>query len=305
MNNYTNIYIVTPSYNSAQTIDRTISSVILQSGNFILNYHVQDGGSDDGTLEILEQWKKRIKMGLLPTLCKKIHFSYAGVKDKNMYDGICQGFDSFDMKPDDWMTWINSDDILMPGACAFISELDYQDLHQINWVTNGFISVDNDNLPTINCEREPLNQETVKNGLNDGVNLNFIQQEGTFFRNKLWQSINSKDLIKYKYAGDYNLWKIFAQHAKIYTANFSLGRFSRRNGQISDKFRDAYNNEIDEIINRKIRNQALLDLKDFLQLTLHTAWSSKKIWIKEINFEQLFKEKICKLQNTWEIKPLN
>jgi len=48
------VYVVTPCMNAAETIDRTIMSVVSQAGDVKIRFHVQDGGSTDGTQALLE-----------------------------------------------------------------------------------------------------------------------------------------------------------------------------------------------------------------------------------------------------------
>ena len=54
----TRFAIVTPVFNGARFLDETILSVLAQAGPFGLRYHVQDGGSTDGTVEKLAAWKE-------------------------------------------------------------------------------------------------------------------------------------------------------------------------------------------------------------------------------------------------------
>ena len=108
-----NIFIVTPSYNSFKTINYTIQSVISQAGHFSLHYHVQDGGSNDGTVDILKCWNKLINHRLIPNSCHSIVFSWKSFPDAGIYDAIVKGFQHFDTKPNDWLTWINADDVLL------------------------------------------------------------------------------------------------------------------------------------------------------------------------------------------------
>ena len=48
------IYMVTPSLNAAETIDDTIWSILSQRGAGNIRYHIQDGGSTDGTIVKLQ-----------------------------------------------------------------------------------------------------------------------------------------------------------------------------------------------------------------------------------------------------------
>jgi glycosyltransferase involved in cell wall biosynthesis len=41
--------IVMPVFNGTRFLDETILSVLAQAGDFRLRYHIQDGGSTDGT----------------------------------------------------------------------------------------------------------------------------------------------------------------------------------------------------------------------------------------------------------------
>ncbi|MGI6656840.1 MAG: glycosyltransferase [Desulfobulbus sp.] len=57
------IYIITPCLNSSETIEHTIYSVFNQRCNFSVHYHVQDGGSSDGTQKKLENFSDEVKKG--------------------------------------------------------------------------------------------------------------------------------------------------------------------------------------------------------------------------------------------------
>jgi glycosyltransferase involved in cell wall biosynthesis len=71
------ISIITICYNNAKTIRRTIESVINQSYPAI-EYILVDGGSKDGTLDIIGEYKDRIS-------------GFISEKDKNLYDAINKG----------------------------------------------------------------------------------------------------------------------------------------------------------------------------------------------------------------------
>jgi len=55
------ISIITPSFNQAEFIERTILSVISQKGDFEIEYIIMDGGSSDDTVQIFKEYESRIK----------------------------------------------------------------------------------------------------------------------------------------------------------------------------------------------------------------------------------------------------
>ena len=87
------VSIITPSYNNAKFIKQTIESVLSQNYQ-PLEYIIIDGGSKDGTLEILYQYKNRIK--------------WISESDNGMTEAINKGFR---MATGDIVGWINSDDL--------------------------------------------------------------------------------------------------------------------------------------------------------------------------------------------------
>lgn len=199
-------YIVTPSYNSVATIEETIKSVVNQKGNFNIIYHVQDGGSKDGTVQLLNFWKDRLER----EYCH-VTFSYDSCNDNGMYDAIAKGFTTILPDKDVWMTWINADDIIFNGVFDFLQDVALTYPGEVNWIT-GYqaVNIDNELRPMHNL---PLSTSMIANGVCDGKNWWFVQQEGTFWRKKIWDKICKKtQFTNYKYAGDWSLWYSMAQH---------------------------------------------------------------------------------------------
>ena len=95
------ITVVTPSYNQAAFIEETLRSVLLQ-GYPNLEYIVMDGGSTDGSAEIIRKYE--------PWL------SYARIgPDKGQSDAIAQGFAR---ATGEILAWLNSDDTYLVGTLA-------------------------------------------------------------------------------------------------------------------------------------------------------------------------------------------
>ena len=238
------LYLVTTCRNAADTIENSLRSILEQEGDFFLRYHVQDGNSTDDTVALLERWRRGLSNGTIPVFCRGGVFSYASARDSGMYDGIEKAFDSLDIPPDAFMTWLNADDRLFPGALATIATLQ-TDNPKVDWVTG-----------EIYCTRETggLCQTSIcghprwmiQHGLCESRFWQFIQQEGTFWRKRLWDAAGGLDTTM-RLAGDFDLWRRFAAHADLWHFMGPLASFRRRSGQLSE---DAgkYCGEIDQVV---------------------------------------------------------
>jgi len=93
------ISIITPSFNQGQFLERTILSVLNQDYPH-LEYIVMDGGSTDGSVEIIKKYEKY--------LCY-----WQSKPDRGQSDAIDNGFK---MAGGDIFAYLNSDDVYWPGA---------------------------------------------------------------------------------------------------------------------------------------------------------------------------------------------
>lgn len=251
------IYITTPCFNAKKTIDRTILSIVTQSGNFMVRYHIQDGGSTDGTVERLKWWQRRLNSREFPLSCQALDFSFESVSDNGMYDALAKGIEKLGPSANSFMTWINADDILMPGALAFIDNVASQFTpQQVSWV-GGASSVLRGDTPIVNTHI-PIPKAALQAGLCDGVHWNFLQQEGTFFRTWMWTAIDpDKNVVPLKLAGDWNLWRLFASKASLIQLKFPLASFCITENQLSARLRDEYWEEINSIVPEAKRKRSL------------------------------------------------
>jgi len=100
------ICLATPSYQQGQFLERTMLSVLNQNYPN-LAYGVQDGGSSDGSAEIITRH-----------IAKLEHAESA--PDKGQSDAIRRGFAKLFPTTQDIMGWVNSDDLLMPGTLHYV-----------------------------------------------------------------------------------------------------------------------------------------------------------------------------------------
>jgi glycosyltransferase involved in cell wall biosynthesis len=98
------VSIITPSYQQANFIGRTLKSVACQNGAEI-EHVVFDGGSTDGTVEILTNFKPEVR--------------WVSRKDKGQANAVNQGICNTD---GEIIGWLNSDDIYYDGAISCIVE---------------------------------------------------------------------------------------------------------------------------------------------------------------------------------------
>lgn len=235
-------FVVTPCLNAAATIDRTIESVVGQSGAFRIRYHVQDGGSTDGTIDKLRQWERRLASPDTPVKCLGVEFTWASAQDNGMYEALAAGLDSLPARADDILTWINGDDVITPGALATVAGV--RAAHPaIQWL-GGTVRVIDDGNCVVEERDTPLPTEVIREGLCDGYHWLHLQQEGMFFTKSLW--FKSKHALRgFRLAGDWSLWREFARHAEYHQVCRPLGAFRARAGQLSVARFPEYEAEIE------------------------------------------------------------
>lgn len=230
--------IVTPVLNGARFIDETILNVVSQAGDFSIRYHVQDGGSTDGTLNKLARWRERL-VGDFPVLCRHIKFTYATAPDQGIYDAVNRGFAA--CGSGEVMSWINADDRYEPGGFQAVTTI----LHKftaVDWLCGRVANIDEGGTLLVLCPVHPFPRDAILAGMFDGSeNLTFIQQEGVFWRSWLWERVGGVNTA-FRLAGDLDLWRRFAEHADLVSVDAILGCWRRRTGQLSENL-TAYCNE--------------------------------------------------------------
>lgn len=92
------VTVVTPCYNSARTIEDTVRSVLGQSYAPI-EYIIMDGGSTDGTLDVLRPYAGRLRL--------------VSERDKGQADAINKGWRQ---AKGSILAWLNADDLYQPDT---------------------------------------------------------------------------------------------------------------------------------------------------------------------------------------------
>jgi glycosyltransferase involved in cell wall biosynthesis len=221
------ISIVTPCLNAQEFISETIESIISQAGEFEIEYIIIDGNSSDRTVEIAEEYKKRIDLKQYAIQCSKVNIYIYSESDQGMYCALNKGFSR---ATGDLFAYLNSDDVYLPNSLANIIAI-FKQYPEIFWL-KGITSY-------IDCHGQLLGrgnfymytQKWIKEG-KYGKEWYFITQDSVFWRSSLWKKSGGFN-EKLKYAGDYDLWIKFTDYYPLYVTNLYVSSFRRRKGQLS------------------------------------------------------------------------
>ena len=188
--NMLKISVITPSFNQGKFIEQTIQSVLNQNfPNF--EHIIVDGGSTDGTIEILKKYP---------------HLKWISEKDKGQSDALNKGFR---LATGEIIAWINSDDWYEPDTFFAIGKF-FEENQYKNIVMGDCNLVDENGKifdRVINYER---GFEELKNYR---VSRSIPTQPAIFFKKKLLEEFGMLD-IHLKYVMDYDLWMRFAKNRK-------------------------------------------------------------------------------------------
>lgn len=187
--NYPKISIVTPSCNQAEFLERTILSVLNQNYPN-LEYIIIDGGSTDGSVEIIKKYEKYLTY-------------WASEKDKGQADAINKGFKK---NSGDIFAWLNSDDIYLPNTF-------FKVINVFNIYSNaGMIYA---NGLKINDKDEIVGwPKYAQYSLLDILCFRIIHQPTVFIKSNLYGLVGGID-TSYNLLLDHELWLRLAQKTSI------------------------------------------------------------------------------------------
>lgn len=227
------ITIVTPSYNQAAFLERTLRSVHEQNYPKI-EHLVVDGGSTDGSVDIIRRYQDRLAW-------------WVSEKDRGQSHAINKGLTR---ATGDVVGWLNSDDTLAPGALLRIGRI-YAACPDVDLVYGNTCLIDADDRVL----RRAVSFQVGRRAL-IRLNRNIWCQPGTTWRRALQDRIGVLDESLH-FAMDGDLWIRAARAGRILFAPFHLGNL-RLHGQTKsstqfDKFaRDQQ--ELDRRYGREWRN---------------------------------------------------
>lgn len=192
------ISIITPSFNQAPYLEQTILSVLNQK-HPNLEYIIIDGGSTDGSVEIIKKHEK--------------HLAYwASEKDNGQSDAINKGLSK---ATGEIVAWLNSDDLYLPETFNAVAKI-FSENPDVDLIYGDVINF----YDTTGKEEYHNNQFEPY----DFLSRVSIHQPAVFWKRKLHNAIGYMDESLH-YLMDYDLWyRIFFSYKTI-KLNKPLAKF--------------------------------------------------------------------------------
>jgi acetyltransferase-like isoleucine patch superfamily enzyme/glycosyltransferase involved in cell wall biosynthesis len=188
------ISIVTPSYNQGQFIEETIRSVLLQ-GYPNLEYIIIDAESSDGSVEIIRKYERYLDY-------------WASEPDSGQSHAINKGFSK---ASGEILGWLNSDDLLAPGALRNIAEaFDSEKDSPIHWIVGKMAIFKQNDIGQVVRIKEPGFPDLLEDWLLESW---FAPQPSTFWSRHAWEQAGPlREDLHYSFDREYWMRLRFLGH---------------------------------------------------------------------------------------------
>ncbi len=187
--NLPSIAIVTPSLNQGRFLDQTIRSVLDQDYP-ALRYWVQDGGSTDGSLDIIKKYESKLT-------------GWTSGRDAGHADAVNRGFTHID---GEIMAFINSDDYYLPGALRTAAEAFAAD-PGLDFLYGDAVYVSPDDRPLAIDVLPAFDWEDLRR-------ICIVPQQASFWRRRAWEAAGGLGRELW-FSFDYEFFLKVAEHGRV------------------------------------------------------------------------------------------
>jgi glycosyltransferase involved in cell wall biosynthesis len=196
------IALVTPVFNSARYLEAAIESVLSQRYPN-LEYVIVDGGSTDGSVEIIHKYERYLH-------------AWISERDRGMYDAINKGFSR---TTGELMGWISATDLLHAGSLFVVGSV-FREFPQVEWITGHPTGFNDDGMAVEILKLRRWSRMRFLAGAN-----RYIQQESTYWRRSLWERAGGRADDSRKNGNDFELWVRFFRHAQLCAVDALIGGY--------------------------------------------------------------------------------
>ena len=251
VNDLPKISIVMPCRDSVDWIERSIRSVIEQDYKNI-ELFIQDGGSSDGTLEIIKHYAKQ-----RPDLIR-----WVSEKDKGQADAINKGMKKVD---GDILTHLNADDVYKKGALRKVAEYFMKNPNTM-WAYGKADIIDANDKEIRKWITLYKNFWLRNYSYNTLLVLNYISQMACFWRVEAARKIGEFDISQHLVI-DYDYWlrlgkKYEAGVMNHYLASFRITYSNKSSIAFVTQFQDEF------VVAKKFTNNSLIIFLHLLHYNL-------------------------------------
>ena len=253
------IALVTPVFNSAHYLEAAIQSVLSQ-GYPNLQYVIADGGSTDGSLEIIRKYERQLH-------------AWFSEKDRGMYDAINK---AFARTSGEAMGWISATDLLHSGSLFVVGSV-FREFPAVEWITGHPTGFSEDGMPVQILHLRRWSRMRFLAGAN-----RYIQQESTYWRRSLWERAGSRVDDSRRNASDFELWVRFFRYARLYSVDALIGGYRSHSDSLGLQDIEECHRIHEEILAKEVASlPAASALKTFRSLSaqvrnvprLEKAWN--------------------------------
>jgi glycosyltransferase involved in cell wall biosynthesis len=253
------VTIVTPSFNQVSFLEATIQSVLSQDYPKI-EYILVDGGSQDGSLEIIKKYADR--------------FAYwVSEQDRGHADALNKGFSRANGKI--W-AWLNSDDTYYPEAVSRAVRFLVENPDVGMVYGDADLTDDQGNIIGEFAARQTDYYRMLEGSVH-------IPQATTFIRASVWQQIGELDLSLF-FGFDYDLWVKISKITKIKYLPQKWATFRLHGEGKSIRFDDRCYPDMLQVRERELgKGFSKLALKAWLRPIIYTWLPLKlRVWLRRI-----------------------
>ena len=209
------VTVVTAVLNDAGHIEQTILSVISQT-DIEIEYIIVDGGSKDGTLELIGKYKDKISLLI-------------SEPDRGVYDAMNKGIK---YSTGDFVYFINSGDVLLNPS--ILSKIKFEDVNVRNTIIYGNVVVAYGNIEALEKPRPFFNSKMKFKGIG-------ICHQSMFFPGELIR--NEKYDLSYNIAADYDLaYRLWRKGTVFLYKDITIAKYDWGKGISSNPYKllDVY-----------------------------------------------------------------